>query len=122
MTSLRVGVQIEPNDSFWIQVEEALYHSAERLSNIELVPIEANDPLTTHLLDEQGGLVEELLAQDIRALICKDILPVQLPAILSRDLPIVYLAEADLEHPRFTSPYGLYEAARLVGLHLAEKL
>jgi signal transduction histidine kinase/AraC-like DNA-binding protein/DNA-binding LacI/PurR family transcriptional regulator len=122
MTPLRIGIQIEPNDSFWIQVEEALYHSAERPNMIELVPIEASDPLTTHLLDEQGGLVEELLAQDIRALICKDILPVQLPAILSRNLPIIYLAEADLEHPLFTSPYGLYEAARLVGLHLAEKL
>src|SRR5215813_3415629 len=122
MTSLRIGVQIEPNDSFWIQVEEALYHSAERLNTIELLPIEANDPLTTHLLDEQGGLVEELLAHDIKTLICKDILPIQLPAILSRYLPVVYLAEANVEHPLFTSPYGLYEAARVVGLHLAEKL
>src|ERR1041385_4705568 len=122
MASFRIGVQIEPNDSFWIQVEEALYTSAECLGNIELVPIEANDPLTTHLLDEQGGLIEELLAQDIRALICKDILPVQLPAILNRNLPIIYLAEVDLEHPLFTSPHGLHEAARLVGLHLAEKL
>ena len=122
MASLRIGIQIEPNDSFWIQVEEALYHSAERLGNIELVPVEANDPLTTQLLDEQGGLIEELLVQDIRALICKDILPVQFPAILNRCLPIVYLAEADFEHPLFTSPSGLYEAARLVGFHLAEKL
>jgi len=28
MLLLRIGVQIEPNDSFWIQVEETIYHGA----------------------------------------------------------------------------------------------
>src|SRR5688572_132599 len=86
---LRIGVQIEPNDSLWIQIDEALYHCAERLGNIELVPIEVNDPLTTTLLDERGGLDEELMAQEIQALICKDIPPLQLPAILNRMLPVI---------------------------------
>src|SRR5689334_5093815 len=89
---LRIGIQIEPNDSFWIQIDEALHHCAERLGNVELVPIEVNDPLTTAQLDERGGLDEELLAQEIRALICKDIQVEQFPAILSRRLPIIYLA------------------------------
>lgn len=122
MSFLRIGVQIEPNDSFWIQVEEAIYHDVEHFGNIHLVPIEINDPLTTTLLNEQGGLVEELLAHDLAALICKDILPTQLPAILSHRLPVVYLAETDFRHPLFTSPSGLYEAAQLACRYLAGKL
>lgn len=122
MPMLRIGIQIEPNDSFWIQVEEAIYRTAEHLNNIELVPLEVSDPLTADLLDEEGGLVEELLAYDINALICKDILPFQLPAILNRKLPIIYLAETDFQHQLFASPRGLYETARLVGTFLAEKL
>ncbi len=122
MSLLRIGVQIEPNDSFWIQVEEAIYHGVEQLSHIELVPIEINDPLTTKLLNEQNGLVEELLVPDLATLICKDILPTQLPAILNHGLPVVYLAETDFRHPLFTSPSGLYEAARLGCHYLANKL
>src|SRR5258708_20016069 len=122
MPLLRIGIQIEPNDSFWIQVEEAIYHTVEHLDNIELVPIEVSDPLTTNLLDEQDGLVEEILADDVNALICKDILPFQLPAILNRKLPVIYLAETDFQRHHFASPRGLYETARLVGIYLAKKL
>ncbi len=122
MSLLRIGVQIEPNDSFWIQVEEAIYHGVKQFGHIELVPIEINDPLTTTLLNEQSGLVEELLAHDLATLICKDILPTQLPAILNHKLPIVYLAETSFRHPLFTSPSGLYEAARLGCHYLASKL
>jgi signal transduction histidine kinase/AraC-like DNA-binding protein/DNA-binding LacI/PurR family transcriptional regulator len=122
MTLLRIGVQIEPNDSFWIQVEESIYRSVEQLSSIELVPIEINDPLTASFLNEQSGLVEELLAHGLATLICKDILPTQLPTILNHSLPIVYLAETNFQHPLFTSPSGLYEAARLGCHYLAGKL
>lgn len=122
MSRLRIGLQIEPNDSFWVQVQEAVYHASENLPGLELIPIEIRDPLTTRPLDEQGGLVEELLTYDLRALICKDILPVQLAAILNQKLPVVYLAETDYKHPLLTSPWGLYEAARLAGSYLAEQL
>ncbi len=122
MSFLRIGVQIEPNDSFWIQVEEAIYHDVEHFGSIHLVPIEINDPLTTTVLNEQGGLVEELLAYDLAALICKDLPPAQLPAILSRELPVVYLAETDFRHPLFTSPSGLHDAAQMACRYLADRL
>ncbi|HVU09754.1 MAG TPA: ATP-binding protein [Phototrophicaceae bacterium] len=123
MASLRVGIQIELNDSFWVQVEQAVYHAAEQIDTpLELIPIEVSDPLTTHLLNEQGGLVEELLAHNLNALICKDMLPFQLNAIVNRHLPVIYLAETDFQHPRFASPRGLFETSRLVGHFLADKL
>lgn len=117
----RIGVQIEPNDSFWVQVQEVIYYTAEHLGDIDLVPIEIIDPLTANPIDEQG-LLEELLARDLDALICKDILPNQLPGLLGRGLPVVYLAETPFRHPLFTSPQGLYEAAYTVGQYLAQRL
>ncbi len=122
MGQIRIGIQIEPNDSFWIQVEEAIHQLADHLERIDLVPIEISDPLTTTLLDEHGGLVEEVLAQDVKALICKDFLPLQLPALLDHNLPVIYLAETDFQHPLFCSPRGLYDTARLVANYLVERL
>jgi hypothetical protein len=89
MSLLRIGVQIELNDLFWVQVEQAVYHTADHLGNpIEFVPIEVSDLLTAHLLNEQGGLGEELLAHNLNALICKNILPLQLSPVLNDHLPV----------------------------------
>ncbi|MBX3062254.1 MAG: helix-turn-helix domain-containing protein [Anaerolineae bacterium] len=122
MLSKRIGIQIDLNDSFWVQVEEAIYHALDDLDVIELVPIEVSDPMTSHLLNEQGGLVEELLTYDLQALICKDILPSHFPLLLAHQLPIIYLAETEVEHEGLVSPRGLYDTAQLVGKWLAEKL
>lgn len=122
MLSKRIGIQIDLNDSFWVQVEEAIYRTLDDLDEIELVPIEVSDPITSHLLNEQGGLVEELLTYDLQALICKDILPIHFPLLLAHQLPIIYLAETDVEHRGLVSPRGLYDTAQLVGRWLAEKL
>src|SRR5690242_9046521 len=113
--SKRIGIQIDLNDSFWVQVEEAIYHALDDLHEIELVPVEVSDPITSHLLNEQGGLVEELLTYDLQALICKDILPVHFPLLLAHRLPIIYLAETEFEQHGLVSPRGLYDTAGLVG-------
>lgn len=122
MLSKRIGIQIDLNDSFWVQVEEAIYHTLDDLHDIELIPIEISDPITSHLLNEQGGLVEELLTYDLQAIICKDILPIHFPLLLEHKLPIIYLAETELEHPSLVSPRGLYDTAQIVGGWLAKKL
>ncbi len=122
MLSKRIGIQIDLNDSFWVQVEEAIYRALDDIDDIELVPIEVSDPITSHLLNEQGGLVEELLTYDLQALICKDILPSHFPLLLAHQLPVIYLAETEFEHHGLVSPRGLYDTAQLVGRWLAEKL
>lgn len=122
LTSRRIGVQIDLNDSFWVQVEAAIYHALDDLEDIEIVPIEVSDPIGSDLLNEQGGLVEELLTYDLQALICKDILPSHFPLLLAHNLPIIYLAETDVSYQGLVSPRGLYDTAQLVGHWLAEKL
>lgn len=122
MLPKRIGIQIDLNDSFWVQVEEAIYQALDNLDDIEIIPIEISDPITSHLLNEQGGLVEELLTYDLQALICKDILPVHFPLLIAHQLPIIYLAETEVEHHGLVSPRGLYDTAQLVGRWLTEKL
>lgn len=122
MSQLRIGIQIEPNDSFWVQVQEVIFQKAEQLGDAELIPIEISDPLTAKPLDEKSGLLGEFLTRDLDALICKDILPNQLPGLLDQGLPTVYLAETSFQHPLFTSPQGLYDAAYTVGQYLVQRL
>src|SRR5688572_16390329 len=122
MPAARIGIQIEPNDTFWVQLQEVIVHSLQPDGDFELVPIEVSDPLTTALLDVQDGLVEDVLAQNLQALVCKDILPFQFPALLNRGLPIIYLAETNFQHSLFVCPRGLYATAHLVGVYLARKM
>ena len=66
--------------------------------------------------------MEELLAQELDALISKD-LPLKLCLqIMESGLPIIYATEVDLSHPRFVSPVTLYGAAQMIGHYLVERL
>lgn len=42
--------------------------------------------------------------------------------LLDHGVSIILLTEADLRHPRCSSPVGFYEMARTVGIYLAERL
>ncbi len=84
--ALRVGLHIAPDDPYWVLVREAIYQSAEHCA-MHLVSIDVPDP--SGLSDQaQVSWVEELLAQELDALISKN-LPQQLCLrILESGLPI----------------------------------
>ncbi len=118
--ALRVGLHITPDDPYWVLVREAIYQKAEQCV-IQLISIDI--PETRELADqEQVSWVEELLAQELDALISKD-LPLKLCLqIMESGLPIIYATEVDLRHPRFVSPVTLYRAAQMIGHYLVEQL
>jgi len=119
--NVRIGAFISPNDPFWVQVQEAAYQHIRRLGD-QLVPIDlADSPHSIFALDPDS-LVEELLAQELDALVCLD-LPEGAPyLLLERGLPLIYLSETGIRHPLLVSPRGLYEAAFVAGTFIAEKL
>jgi len=119
--NVRIGAFISPNDPFWVQVQEAVYQQIHRLGD-QLVPFDLADSPHSVLTLDPDSLVEELLAQELDALVCIN-LPEGAPyPLLERGLPLIYLGETGMRHPLLVSPRGLYEAAFMAGTFIAEKL
>ncbi|HEU5100956.1 MAG TPA: ATP-binding protein, partial [Roseiflexaceae bacterium] len=117
---LRIGSRIGSADPFWVQVREAVYQKAQQLA-IDLVPIDiAHASRFSH--EEHAELVDELLAQDLDALI-STFLPDDLAyRILDFGLPVIHLTESDVRHPLFVAPLGFFDIAQTIGVYLAEQL
>jgi DNA-binding LacI/PurR family transcriptional regulator len=118
--ALRVGLHITPDDPYWVLVREAIYQRAEQCA-IQLISIDIPDP--RDLGDQaQVSWLEELLAQELDALIGKDLSLNLCVQIMDSGLPIIYATEVDLSHPLFVSPVTLYGAAQMIGRYLVERL
>src|SRR5688572_25712700 len=119
--TFRIGSQIGSYDPFWVQVREAVYQKAQQL-NLDLIPIEITDEPTRLSPEEQASLVDELLAEDLRALICWSLPADMIRRLLNFGLPLIYLVQSPIRHPLFVSPPGLDQAARIAGKYFVEKL
>jgi signal transduction histidine kinase/ABC-type sugar transport system substrate-binding protein/AraC-like DNA-binding protein len=117
---VRIGTQVWPDDPFWVQVREAIRQRAQQLA-VDLVAIVIEN-LTMRSDEELVSLVEEVLAQDLDALIGWNLSERFARRLLELGLPIVYLNETDLRHPGLVSPLGLYTIATQIGDYLAEQL
>ena len=117
---LRVGLCVGPNDPYWVLVREAMYQRAEHLG-IHLIPVSGLD--TEGLTDEaQASLFDELLAQDLNALVINTIYEDRIRRILESGLPVISASESGIRHPRFVSPVGLGDAAQMMARYLAGRL
>jgi signal transduction histidine kinase/AraC-like DNA-binding protein/DNA-binding LacI/PurR family transcriptional regulator len=119
--TLRIGSQIGSYDPFWVQVREAVYRKAQQL-NANLIPINITEQPATLSPEEQASLVDELLAEDLMALICWNLPIDMIHRLLNLGLPAIYLSESKILHPLFVSPRGLDQAARIAGEYFAEKM
>lgn len=116
-----IGSQIGPYDPFWAQIREIVNQRAQQLG-LYLIPIEIAGRPDTLPIDEQIGVVEELLAQRLGALICWSFPEKVLYQILESGLPVIYLSESKIQYPLFASPQGFYEAGRMIGEYFAKHL
>jgi len=119
--AFRIGSQIGPYDPFWVQIREAVNQRAQQLG-LYLIPIEIAGRPDTLSVDEQIGVVEELLAQQLDALICWSFPEEVIYQLLESGLPVIYLSESKIRHPLFASPQGFYEAGRMIGEYFAKHL
>ncbi|MBN1119770.1 MAG: substrate-binding domain-containing protein [Anaerolineae bacterium] len=117
----RIGSQIGSYDPFWVQIREAVDQKAQEMG-LKLIPIEIAERPDTLPVEDQIDMIEELLAQELDALICWNLTERMLHQILERELPVIFLSESKIRHPLFVSPYGLYEAGRMIGAFFAERL
>jgi signal transduction histidine kinase/AraC-like DNA-binding protein/DNA-binding response OmpR family regulator len=117
---VRIGTQVWPDDPFWVQVQEAIWQRAQQLA-VDLVAIVIEN-LNMRSDEELVSLVEEVLAQDLDALIGWNLSEPLTHRLLEMGLPIVHLSETALRHPRLVSPLGLYTIANDIGAYLVERL
>src|SRR5262245_66529868 len=95
--TIRIGIQIGHEEPFWVQVREVIWQRAQTLA-VELIEIisEESDLLSS---DGQAEVVEDLIVQELDALICNVYTPTLLCSILDSGMPIVYIEEFALLHP-----------------------
>lgn len=118
--TLRIGSRIGSADPFWVQVRESVHQKAQQFA-IDLVPINIGHS-SRFSKEQHTELVDELLAQDLDALI-STYLPDDLAYhILDFGLPVIHLTESDVQHPLFVSPRGFFDIAHTIGTYLAERL
>ncbi len=118
---LRIGLRMGSADPFWVQLREAIYQKAQDLA-VALVSVDAARPPAQLSTEEQISLVEELLAQELDALI-STYLPDSLAyRLLDAGIPVIHLTETEVRHPHFVSPLWFYDIAQIVGAYLARQL
>lgn len=116
----RIGMQIGPGDPYWVQVRELIGQRAQTLS-LNLVEVDIQHS-AGFPLDEQVEVVEDLLVQDLQALIGNALSPYLLTSLPDHGIPIIYLPETPLRHPGLTSHHGLYTAAHLLGQYVGARM
>lgn len=115
----RIGLQLASGDPFWVLVREAVYQRAAQL-DVTLVALESD--LTPLAAEERVEILEELLAQNLDALIAGGVDDALAHLILDAGVPLILATEIDLRHPWATSPRSLYEVAEIGAAYLVERL
>jgi len=86
------------------------------------VPIEFGTSFQDILKMDQTSITEEILAQDLDALISNGLTQIIIGQLLGSGLPIVLLSETSIQHPLLTSLHGLYECGWMAGNFIAKAL
>ncbi|MBL8095412.1 MAG: response regulator, partial [Anaerolineales bacterium] len=118
--TLRIGCQFDVADPFWVLVREAVYRDA-REHDVSVYPIDILNPYDLSV-DGQLGLIEELQAQEIDALVFQGWPDEMILQLLDLNVPCIGLTESDLRHPLCASPVGLYDIAKDLATYLAQQL
>ncbi len=117
--NIGIGIQLASADPFWVVVRESAYARAHELG-VRVVSRDLDLQLLTG--DEQVGWLEELLAQDLNALVVQGIDQALARPVLEAGVPLIVASESDVHHPLATSPNGLYDIAQQLGRQVAERL
>lgn len=115
----RIGVLMAAGEPFWVLVREAIFERARQLHAI-LVPLESDlSPLAT---EDRIDLLEELLAQDLDAVILQGADETLAHLIVDAGVPLLSASELEMSHPLVTSPQGIAEAAAIGISYLIEQM
>jgi signal transduction histidine kinase/AraC-like DNA-binding protein len=119
-TIVRLGVQVPPADPFWVQMREAIVQYAQAM-RIDVISFDL-ETLALENIEQETTALELIQALELDTII-SHLLPASLlRRVLKADIPVIYLNEHSLRHPRFVTTVGLHESARIAVRYLAEQL
>jgi hypothetical protein len=103
--TVRIGLYLSSTDTFWDLVDEAAAQTAEVMQE-DLLPLvfEATQPS----IEEQVVLIEEVVAQELNALVIGDLHPSVLSDVADKGIPVVSPFESDLVHFDFSPETELF--------------
>ncbi|MFO7683550.1 MAG: substrate-binding domain-containing protein, partial [Chloroflexota bacterium] len=117
--NLHIGVQIAPNDPFWVQVNETVRQELAE----QFVPFEVISRGWDLTDDQMEELSEEILSNEFDAFICMILPDKIITRLLENGLPVICVEdEIEIAHPLFSSVRGWYDAGKLIAQFLAEAL
>ncbi len=116
---MHIGVQIAPNDPFWVQVNETVRQELAE----QFVPVEVIDRGWDLTDDQMEELSEEILSNEFNAFICMILPDKIISRLLENGLPVICVEdEIEIAHPLFSSVQGWYDAGRTIAHFLADSL
>lgn len=125
--NLRLGVQMIPDDPFWVSANLTIEQKARQLG-VDLIPLDI-DNVEIEPLD-YTAIVEDLLSQEIDALIILEIPKPLFERIREKKIPIILLAEqvgcheqnCTFDHFQTVAPFGLYQITQMLANYVMERL
>lgn len=117
----RIGTLITPTDPYWVQTLEAIIHANQKVGD-ELVLLQPAATLEDLGAIPPDDLIDQILANDLDALITTLVSIPVLQALVEAGLPVIELAESEFRHPLLTAMSSLYEGGCMAGRFVAERL
>lgn len=118
---MRVGVAIDANDAYWVQIREAAYARADQLP-LDLISISLIDDPQALPSEQYTALLEELLALELDALVVWSLPEELIYRITQSGIPLILLGETSVRHPLLTAPSGLYRVVHMGVRYLTERM
>ncbi len=116
---IRIGSRLMPTDPYWVLVREMLHQHVQEAG---VVLVNVNLALDTVCGEAQLSLLENLLAQELDALITPRLPEPLARRIVAAGLPLIFSDEMEYSAPGMTSPRGLDEAAALAARFVLERI
>lgn len=106
--TIRIGSRVQPTDPYWVLVRENM---RQRVQGTGVVLVNVNLALETVTGEAQLSLLDDLLAQELDALITPRLPEALAHRLVASGLPLIFTDEMEYSGPQMTSPRGLGAAA-----------
>ncbi len=87
---MRIGAAIGPHDPYWVQLRETVFARIAQLG-ASLIPLEISSSNESLFSLDPASLAEELLAQDLDAVVCQTLPLGTIYQLVYNNLPVVFL-------------------------------